>query len=228
MTCSGVLAQTFGPFVPTSLWRWLHRRIGRRVPEVLDYTAVRRERLAALDLDRLAAERHLDFSYRPRRDPFATRLWALRRVDPGNYNKGCLAGWGVDLRDPTADRRLAEFCLAVPSEHYLSDGVPRALGRRALADRLPALVLDERRKGYQGADWHERLTAARGAIAEEIERLASCSPAARALDSERLRALLARWPSSGWETQEIIERYRLALLRGIAAGHFLRKASGAN
>lgn len=228
MTWAGVLAQTFGPFVPGPLWRWLNRTLAGRAFDVLDYSPIRADRLAALNLERLAAERDLDFSYRPRADGFAARVWALRRVDQGNYNKGCLAGWGIDHRDPTADKRLVEFCLAVPSEHYLSDGVPRALGRKALADRVPERVLKERRKGYQAADWHEGLTAARREIVAELGRLVECAPAARTLDVPRLSRLVELWPTSGWERTEIIHRYRLALLRGIAAGHFLRKAVGAN
>ena len=43
-----------------------------------------------------------------------------------------------------------------------------------------------------------------------------------------MHALVENWPTSGWERNDIIRRYRLALLRGISAGHFLRKASGAN
>ena len=54
-----------------------------------------------------------------------------------------------------------EYSLGIPTEEYLAKGIPRALARRALADRLPQAVLSEERKGYQAADWHEGLTAAR-------------------------------------------------------------------
>lgn len=228
MSRAGVAAQTFGGFVPAALWRWANETFAGRRTDVLNYTAIRPERLAALDLEQIARERDLDFSYRPRRDGFAARIWVMRRVDMGNYNKGSLAGWQLDHRDPTADKRLVEYCLAIPTEHYLADGVPRALGRRALADRLPPALLRERRKGYQGIDWHEGLTAARNEVGAELERFAACGPAAQAIDVARLKTLLENWPTSGWNNQETIERYRLAMLRGIAAGHFLRKAMGAN
>jgi asparagine synthase (glutamine-hydrolysing) len=118
--------------------------------------------------------------------------------------------------------------LSVPTEEYLSKGVIRSLAKRAFADRLPQAVLNEQRKGYQAVDWHEGLTAARADISAEIERLAACAPAARTLDIGRMKALVKDWPSSGWERDDVMEPYRLALVRGIAAGHFLRKASGAN
>ncbi len=106
--------------------------------------------------------------------------------------------------------------------------MPRALSKRAFADRLPRAVIEERKRGYQAADWHEGLTAAREEAAAEIERIAACAPAAQLLDIARMKRLMADWPSGGWERDAVMRPYRLALMRGVATGHFLRKASGAN
>jgi asparagine synthase (glutamine-hydrolysing) len=222
-----VAAQTIGPFLPGIAWRAISRIRGRG-RRLTDYTAINPDAIAAMRLEQLAAERGLDPNYRPRRDAHESRLWTLGRVDPGNYNKGTLAGWGLDTRDPTADRRLIEFCLSVPLEQYLRNGRRRALARSAFADRLPGIVVEEKRKGYQAADWYEGLTEARGAIAEEVERISASGPARAALDSERMGRLVRDWPADGWLKQDKVEAYRLALMRGISAGHFLRKASGSN
>jgi len=192
------------------------------------HTAIRAERLAELDLHARARERPLDFLHRPWKDGFAVRIWSMGRVELGNFNKGVLAGWGVDQRDPTADKRLVEYCLSVPTEEYCTNGITRALAKGAFVDRLPQAVLSERRKGYQAVDWHEGLTAGRAGIAAELDRLAPFAPAANVLDIERLRELVQNWPTSGWERDEVIQPYRLALLRGISAGHFLRMTAGAN
>ena len=74
-------------------------------------------------------------------------------------------------------------------EQFLRDGTPRALARRALADRLPKQVLEETRTGLQMADWHVDLTAARNDIIEELDRLEACPAAAATLDLPRLRRL---------------------------------------
>jgi asparagine synthase (glutamine-hydrolysing) len=227
MRWRSVIANAFGAYAPPWMWTRINSLWDRDL-NIFDYSAIRPGRLEAMDLASVARKRSLDFSYRPRRNGFESRLWVLRRISLGNYNKGMLAGWGVDQRDPTADKRLVEYCLGVPMDTFLSHGEPRALARRALADRLPRSVLDERRKGYQTADWHEGLTSARVSIEEEVSRLAECGPAAQTLDIGRLRALVENWPSSGWERSETSNAYRLALLRGVSAGHFLRKASGAN
>jgi asparagine synthase (glutamine-hydrolysing) len=118
--------------------------------------------------------------------------------------------------------------LAVPTEQFLHDGMPRALARRALADRLPKQVLEEMRSGLMMVDWHEALTAARDEVIDELDRLEASPAAATTLDLPRLRRLTENWPSGGWEQREVLVHYRYALLRAIAVGHFLRRATGSN
>ena len=225
----GFLAGTIGPYIPRELWQRLRKlRGGGGFTAVSEYTSIHPALLDKLELERIAGERGLDFTYRPRADSFESRLWVLGRTDWGNPNKGWLAGYGIDQRDPTADRRLIEYCLQVPMAEYLQAGEMRSLGRRALSDRLPPMVLAERRKGYQAADWHEGLTAARTSVREDVDGLARCGPASRVLDIEKMKALVDNWPAGGWDRDSVVSSYRYALLRGVAAGHFLRKASGAN
>ena len=224
----GMLNASLGPYTPLPLWSWLNRAFENRRVGISQYSAIRPERLKELDLPARARARALDLSYRPRRDGFEARLWVLRRVDFGNWNKGTLAGWGVDQRDPTIDRRLVEFCLAVPEEQFLANGETKALARRAFAGRLAPGVINLRGKGYQAVDWHEGLTAARGALREELARLGETQPARAAIDVPRLNRMVEEWPDRGWETKEVMEGYRLALLRAISAGHFLRRAAGSN
>jgi hypothetical protein len=68
----------------------------------------------------------------------------------------------------------------------------------------------------------------RDRVAIELDRLGACPTAANALDLPRLHRLVDNWPARGWERTEVIISYRYALLRAIAAGHFLRCATGAN
>ena len=219
------IAHAVGPFLPAGLWRAVNRWRGRHL-RLEDYSAVNSDAAAALRADAAAAG--LDVSYRPRRDPFGTRLWVMRRVDLGNYNKGFLGGWGVDVRDPTGDRKLVELCLSIPPGQYLKDGVPRSLARRVLADRLPAQLVEEKRKGLQAIDWHEGVSAARDEARVEVQRILEVPGSAKVLAAERLKELTADWPSAGWNSDKTNRLYRLALLRGMSGGHFLRKATGSN
>lgn len=219
---------TFGPYMPPRLWGRLTMRFQGFKDDVFNYTAISRRGFDEMDIGGLAKARDLDLNYRPRKDGFADRVWVLRRTDPGNNNKGTLAGWGVDLRDPTADRRLAEYCLSIPTEAYLQGGVTRAVARKVLSDRLPDVVLNTRKRGYQASDWHVGLTGGRADAADELARIARCEPATRTLDVARMQQLVDDLPTADWEHPGVIRSYRLALLRGISAGHFLRKASGSN
>jgi asparagine synthase (glutamine-hydrolysing) len=158
----------------------------------------------------------------------ARRLAALTHLDPAAYGKAALAIHQVDMRDPLTDRRLIEFCLSVPVDQLIAGGRTRGLARLALADRLPASTLESRTRGYQAADWHAGLTGDRAAVAGDIERLADLPAAARLLDIDRLRALAANWPIGAWRRTAVIEDYRMALLRGLAAGRFLTRTLGAN
>jgi asparagine synthase (glutamine-hydrolysing) len=224
----GVLVAALGPWLPDQFWRAIHRLARVELAGLSDYAAINSASRRGLSLETRAKERGLDFLYRPRKDGLEARLWLLRRVDPGNYYKGILAGWGLDTRDPTADRRLIEFCLSLPMESFLAQGQARALGLKALSERLPSRVLRESSSGYQAIDWHEALTASKDQIRLEIERLERVSSAAATLDLPRMRKLVEDWPSRNWNKPETRTAYRLALLRGVANGHFLRRAAGSN
>jgi asparagine synthase (glutamine-hydrolysing) len=217
-----IAAQALGPFLPRPLWNAIGRIRGKAAG-ASEYSMI--APVAGQEAERRAAARGIDLSYRPQSDPFEARMTLLKRVDFGNYNKGMLAGWGIDVRDPTSDRRLVEFCLSVPPEQFLAGGQSRALARNALSDRMPQMVLAERRKGYQAADWHEGLCAARGALRAEVERQAATPESAELLDTERMLRMVDDWPEGGWDEDQVMRRYRLALLRGVSIGHFLRSAA---
>jgi asparagine synthase (glutamine-hydrolysing) len=159
-------------------------------------------------------------------DAFANRLRTLAPMDFGLLNKGRLGGWGIDTRDPTADRRLIELCLRIPVAQYLRGGRTRALARAAFADRLPPVIVAETRKGFQAADGYEGFTRARAEAARLVERLAGSDAAHEIFDVDRMRRLVADWPAGDWTSPPTQIHYRFALLRGLAAGHFLTAAPG--
>jgi asparagine synthase (glutamine-hydrolysing) len=218
-------AQTAGHFVPGPLWHAL-RRLGGRSVGTKSYSAVSLAQIA--ELQRKSKARAFDMTGRPRKDPYETRLWAISQADGGNSYKGVLAEWGLSVRDPTADKRVIEFCLATPFEEFVRGGVPRSLARRAFADRLPREVATSQLRGYQAADWHEALDRDRAGIEREVAAIIRCAGAADALDIKWLTDALSAWPEDGWDQYEVRNRYRSGLLRGISAGYFMRKVRGTN
>jgi asparagine synthase (glutamine-hydrolysing) len=212
----GILAASLGTFLPDPLWnaaRGFSSDAGAGLAPPL-----RGEILARLAAQRAAlpAERRLD--------RFATAVSAFRAMDWGEHRKGILGGWGIDKRDPTADVRLIEFCLSLPLDLLMKDGERRPLARAALADRLPAAVLDHPGKGYQNAAWHEGLTADLPRLGTLVAEIGADPLAGAIVDAPRLQALIAAWPKDGWERPEIVARYRNLLLQAVSSGHFLLAA----
>jgi asparagine synthase (glutamine-hydrolysing) len=230
----GAVWNTLAPWAPGPLYARVEGLFGRSQLENARYTSLRRDRL-----DRLYAEatqegvapglgrQSMDYWERPRRNGQAARLGILTS-DNGAIHKGMLGWWGVDYRDPTADRRLVEFSLRIPTLQFTHDGHPKALIRHALVGRVPQEMLEARRKGLQGADWHEDLTRLRDRLETEVAHIAERPDTAALIDVERLQRLVAEWPSDGWEREEAVADYRLSLLRAVSVANFVRRASGSN
>jgi asparagine synthase (glutamine-hydrolysing) len=155
---------------------------------------------------------------RPPRNAAARRLEMLRMADPGNFRKRSLAEWGVEERDPTNDRRLVEFCFSLPAEALLDGGVRRPALRRALAGRVPEAVLDQRLRGYQMPDWYEQIQG--DEVLAAAQAASAQGHAGAVIDLERLEAEARSWPAEGWEQRPIVYRYRMELLRVLAAAQF--------
>ncbi|MGZ8337165.1 MAG: asparagine synthetase B family protein, partial [Allosphingosinicella sp.] len=210
----GVAAASFGHWLPSSVLRHLGRFSSGREDRWL--TALHPQmRAATADQPAPGAGDH-----------FQTVVDALAGMDFGEYRKGVLGGWGIDKRDATADVRLIEFCLSLPIDMLLRNGVRRPLARAALADRLPAAVLDHRSKGYQAAEWHQALTRDLPTIRRLIEAIAADPIASSVIDAELLRRLVGEWPDEGWERPATIAIYRAVLLHSLAAGHFMLGLAG--
>lgn len=79
---------------------------------------------------------------------------------------------GVVLRDPSRDSRILEFCASLPYHIYAYRGTPRWLIRGALADYLPAdLLNDWIRHGIQNSDWLLRIKRDRQKIFPALDTL---------------------------------------------------------
>ncbi len=140
----------------------------------------------------------------------------------GEWEAGMLALHGVDLRDPTSDLDVVQFCLGIPDEQYLVEGISRSVIRRAMWNLLPPMVLANRKRGFQAADWFGKMSRSRDAMAEEMAGLQASNLAAEAVDLHRLAGLISNWPIAASNGRRQKEDYQLALPRALASGRFLR------
>jgi len=141
--------------------------------------------------------------------------------DPGVNNGAAAAGWQIEQRDPTLDKRIFEFCFGIPIEQYLVGGQSRSIIRRAMEGRLPESTLRRTMRGLQAADWYLTVGAARPQLSAELTRIERSPLVRHVLDTARLRSLLDTWPETGYHTSRVSDAWHLALTRGMAAGSFL-------
>jgi asparagine synthase (glutamine-hydrolysing) len=204
---------------PAALWRARDRVRGSTAPAWKTTSAISAELAVAANVEAIAGEStgrvqglNYDSSLRIR---YFEDMW----LRPGNSLLRQYVGF--ERWDPLADVRLIEFCLAIPPEQYLRNGVTRRLARRALADRVPAQVLRENRKGRQSPEWFHRLSWGRARLEAVVERLRKSPLANYALDLPRMKAVLDRWPADANTAQSKYGSLVLVLARGANVGEFL-------
>lgn len=220
-------AQGVMPCLPTPIYSALMKV--RRTPP-LAISAVNPAFAAACNVAARARALGPDFRTRLRPDTRDARWRWLDRVaevHDGVFT-GCHARFGTEVRDPTADLRLVQFCLSIPEDQYLRDGVSRWLIRRAMANRLPDEVLQNPRRGLQAADWFERMSDSRQRMTEALDDIATSPLASRAIDVPRLRRLVAELSPASPASYKTHEQYRGALESGLMVGTFIRWSESAN
>ena len=128
----------------------------------------------------------------------------------------------MEVRDPTADKRIFEFAYSIPREQYIVGGQSRSLARRAMKHRLPDSVLMCNTRGLQGADWYLPMTEALPELRRELALFAQSPAASQALDLPAIENLLDNWPRSNFHSEEVYTRWHFWLTRALSMGYFLR------
>jgi asparagine synthase (glutamine-hydrolysing) len=167
-----------------------------------------------------------DFLYRLERGERAAGLTPTDYF--GDWLAADKAVHGVEVRHPTADVDVIEYCFGVPPAQYLVEDIDRSLVRRAMWGMLPEIVLTNRLNGLQAADWFEKFANRREQVAAELADLAGSPLVRKAIDIERLERALKHWPAGGWHTRRVYYEYALALSRGVSGARFLRRIESAN
>lgn len=222
----GLLAQSIGPYLPGAAWSGLQRWRARG-QTLTDYSPIHPDFIGRMDSARRARRAGWDLSYRPWADGRRMRIAVLNRLDNGDYFAAANAQ-GLDMRDPTADLRLIEYCLAVPDRQYLHDGQTRRLLHRLMGDVLPPEILQAKSQGLQAADWHEGAGADLAALRDQIKRLREHGSAAGYLDLQAMEHALDEWPTENWHGHTASQSLRLRLLRGLSVGTFIRYVDSRN
>ncbi|WP_440603801.1 lasso peptide isopeptide bond-forming cyclase [Bacillus sp. GB_SG_008] len=111
----------------------------------------------------------------------------------GTYGTKLSLRYSLWDRDPTNDLRMIQFCLSVPEEQYVQNGLDRALIRRATKNYLPDRVrLNQRVRGVQGADGVYRMAPAWNKFIEELQQLSTDPIISEFLNVEVIKAAILK------------------------------------
>ncbi len=101
--------------------------------------------------------------------------------------------YGVVRRDPTRDKRVIEFCMALPEDQFVRKGMERSLIRRAMKGILPDLIrMNMRERGRQSADWIQRLHQDWKNIREEFLLAIDENSIKSLADTDALKAMISK------------------------------------
>jgi asparagine synthase (glutamine-hydrolysing) len=225
-------SQAVMPVLPDALYRTIMRWRHGLVPNSdLTWCPINPAYAAEMRVFERATDMGEDPLMRPYPSTRANRIAMLTGAshEGADADAALEALWNIPTRDPTAYRPLLEFCLGIPDDQYVRNGTDRWLARRMFAGRLPAMVLDERRRGLQGADWHVRLSRQREDLMAELERLEADPAMAYRLDLPRLRATLEAWPSeTPVDDPQLVAAMQWAVSRGLTGARYVRYFEGRN
>jgi asparagine synthase (glutamine-hydrolysing) len=154
------------------------------------------------------------------------RIEAILSSSPlmSDFAAGARLRFGVEARSPLADRRLVEFCIAVPEQQWSRADQDRILMRRAMAGRLPAASLTMRERGLQAAGWFQSMASERDRLVGETDQFAADPLTCRVLDVRAMRAALEQWPAQSSGAHAELVRLRGQLGIALMMGAFLRWA----
>ncbi len=209
------------PLIPTKLVKLLWMAKNKREEFWRSYSGINPAFAKENNLVERCRQANIDPLHRGPASGQDFRLYMISTIVHGNDIRSAMRSLtGIERRCPLLDIRLMEFCLAVPHDQYLRNGVTRRLTRRIVADRLPGMVVHNNRHGMQNPEWFSRVTMMRSEMALEVERLKSSPMATRLLDLPRMEILLKHWPKDAASPLSHAS-YHLLLPRAIHIGRFL-------
>jgi asparagine synthase (glutamine-hydrolysing) len=153
-------------------------------------------------------------------------------IKPGESILGSIwaengAAFGMEVRDPTFDKRVMEFALAIPDREFSGpEGYDRWIIRAAMQGIVPDEVRLNRRRGRQAADLGWRLLGSADEVEQAFRDLQASSLAREHLSLERMRRA---WDALHTEVNQRTTHEAVTILtRGIMAGLYLAGLEGAN
>jgi asparagine synthase (glutamine-hydrolysing) len=205
---------SFGPFLPEDIYAHILKLSGRG--QGLEYSVPVLRQPYQKRAEALLRDQYEDA--RPPRSYIQFRRDMLVRRD--SAEKMSLAQGGLDVRDPTGDRRLVELCLSFPPGALVSAAsAPSPAYKAAFGDRIPPEVLYNRQRGYQGADWFDLFP--KDEVGELFGRFRRNAIVDELLDFDYIGGLIQAWPARATDAVSTLAPYRNELLSALALADYI-------
>lgn len=224
-----IQAELVDSLVPQGLRQWVQRRRNRGQAPWSHYSAAAPALAQGSGaLGRMRARNNSKLHWQ-RLDSWGRRAALFTRSGLGGAD-AMQARHGLDLRSPGGDRRLVEFCLALPDACFLKDGIERRLVRLGLPHLIPESIRLDPTRGRQDVDWAWRMRQDAAAIGQALGELATDPELGQYLDLETMQARWQRFNQIDWRQAPLSEviRYKQGLMGGLAVGQFVRWFEGRN
>ena len=101
--------------------------------------------------------------------------------------------YGMVRRDPSRDKRVIEFCMSLPAEQFVKDGMERSLIRKSMKGILPDLIrMNFSERGRQSADLVQRLRQDWISIRKEFSEAITDSRIKSFVDTNEMKVMLSK------------------------------------
>lgn len=132
------------------------------------------------------------------------------------------AAYDVEVRDPTMDKRLVEYCLGIPDNFYITNNESkRLIIRQAMDGYLPDEVRLNKRRGLQAADIGYRLLSDAQNMEMSLAILRNSRHAQTYVDMDKMQMIWEKLQQKV-DSQGTMDSITI-LLRGLMMGLFLTK-----
>lgn len=209
-----IASNSFGPFLSGPTYRRALEFIGRSRGS--DFSAPILRQPYRKHAESLLRDQYFD--PRPPLNYHKFRRAMLMRRD--NAEKMSLVQGGLDVRDPTGDRRLVELCLSFPPDQLVSRRwAPSPAYEAAFRDRIPPEVLCNRNRGYQGADWFHLFPKEQ--VAQLFRGYRRNHTVNELFAFDYINELIRSWPARGTSDRSTLVLYRNQLLNALALADYI-------
>lgn len=129
--------------------------------------------------------------------------------------------YGIQVRDPSLDLQVVEYCYSVPYHQYVNKGKERELIRIAMEGILPDKIrLNYKVRGIQSVDWVQRLIPYVEEIKKELNRMLKNEMICYYINTEEIRGVLNSIIDTIYDSQ--VRKFRMLIVTMIF-GRFIEE-----